>query len=138
MFSMGLGIGHVIMSTQASSFATVSGADTGYASSLFNSGRQLGSALGVALLATVLAGIGTTKVVAGHHVPNVQAYHVAFLVGAGIALIGSAVALTIHDADAAATMAPIVGHKGGADPQGGGEPHDPAVPIATVEFDRTT
>jgi EmrB/QacA subfamily drug resistance transporter len=106
MFAMGAAMGLVIMSTQASSFATVSGADTGYASSLFNSGRQLGSALGVALLATVLAAVGTTKVVDGHRIPNVTAYHAGFLVAAVVALIGSALALTIHDADAAATMAP--------------------------------
>jgi EmrB/QacA subfamily drug resistance transporter len=105
MFAMGLAMGQVIMSTQAASFATVSGADTGYASSLFNSGRQLGSALGVALLATVLAAVGTTKVVDGRHVANVAAYHAGFLVAAAVALIGSALALTIHDVDAAATMA---------------------------------
>jgi MFS family permease len=106
MLLMGLGMGHVIMSTQASSFATVSVADTGSASSLFNSGRQLGSALGVALLATVLAAVGTTKVEAGHHVTNVAAYHTAFLVGAVIALIGAGVAQTVVDSDAAATMVP--------------------------------
>ena len=104
MFVMGFSMAPVIVSTQAASFATVSHAETGYASSLFNSQRQLGSAAGVALLATVLAAVGTTHVVAGHTVANLAAYHAAFLVAAGVALIGSAVALTINDADAAATM----------------------------------
>ena len=78
--------------------------DTAQASSLFNSQRQLGSALGVALLASVLAFVGTEQVVAGHHVSDLAGYHVAFLVAAGIALLASMTALRIPDADAAATM----------------------------------
>src|ERR1019366_7845169 len=97
---MGLSMAPVIVSTQAASFATVSNADTGYASSLFNSQRQLGSAVGVALLATV----GTPHEVAGHVPAALAGYHAAFLVAAGVSLVGAAVALTIHDADAAATM----------------------------------
>ena len=104
MFAMGVSMGPVIISSQAASFATVSHADTGYASSLFNSQRQLGSAVGVALLATVLALVGTTHEVAGHVAANLAAYHAAFLVAAGVALVGAVVALTIKDVDAAATM----------------------------------
>jgi EmrB/QacA subfamily drug resistance transporter len=104
MFTMGLAMAQVIVSSQAASFATVSSADTGYASSLFNSQRQLGSALGVALVTTVLAAVGTTHLVDGHTTVNLAAYHAAFLTAAAVALVGSLVALTINDADAAATM----------------------------------
>jgi MFS family permease len=104
MFWLGLSMAQVIVSSQAASFATVSHAETGYASSLFNSGRQLGSALGVAILTTVLAAVGTTHEVDGHQAPNLVAYHAAFLTASGLALVGSVVALTISDADAAATM----------------------------------
>ena len=104
MLCMGMSMAQVFISSQAAAFATVSHAETGQASSLFNSQRQLGSALGVALLATVLAAVGTVHPVAGHQAPNLAAYHAAFLAAAGIALLGSAVALTINDADAAATM----------------------------------
>jgi EmrB/QacA subfamily drug resistance transporter len=104
MFALGLSMAQVIISSQAASFATVSLADTGSASSLFNSGRQLGSALGVAILSTVLAAVGTTHLVSGHPTANLAAYHAAFLTAAGLALVGSAVALTISDADASATM----------------------------------
>jgi EmrB/QacA subfamily drug resistance transporter len=104
MFTLGLSMAQVIISSQAASFATVSHAETGSASSLFNSGRQLGSALGVAIVSTVLAAVGTTTVVGGHPEPNLTAYHAAFLTAAAVALVGAAVALTIHDADAAATM----------------------------------
>jgi hypothetical protein len=60
--------------------------------------------MGIALLTTVLAAVGTTHVIDGHSVANLAAYHAAFLTAAGVALIGSGVALTISDADAAATM----------------------------------
>jgi EmrB/QacA subfamily drug resistance transporter len=104
MFSMGLCQAQSFISVQAASFATVSHEDTAQASSLFNSQRQLGSALGVALLASVLAFVGTEQVVAGHRVSDLAGYHVAFLVAAGIALLASMTALRIPDADAAATM----------------------------------
>ena len=95
----------VIVSTQAASFATISHADTGYASSLFNSQRQLGSALGR---------------VAGHHRAGRRGHHPSWSAGTGgqpgrlpRRLPGCRrrwpwsdrrVALTINDADAAATM----------------------------------
>jgi EmrB/QacA subfamily drug resistance transporter len=104
MFTLGLCMAQVIVSSQAASFATISLADTAQASSLFNSQRQLGSALGVAVLATVLAVVGTTRVVAGHTLSDLAGYHAAFLTASAIALIGAVVALTIHDADAASTM----------------------------------
>lgn len=104
MFTMGLCQAQSFISVQAASFATVSHADTAQASSLFNSQRQLGSALGVAALSSVLAAVGTEHLVAGHPAPNLAAYHVAFVVAAVVALVASATALTIHDADAASTM----------------------------------
>ncbi len=104
MFAMGLTMAQVFVSCQAAAFATISMPDTGSASSIFNSGRQLGSALGVAVLATVLAAVGTTHQVDGHTVANLAAYHAAFLTAAGIALVAAAIALTIRDVDAASTM----------------------------------
>ena len=104
MFTMGLAMAQVFISSQAASFATISHAEMGQASSLFNSERQLGSAVGVALVTTVLAAVGTVHLVGAHVTANLAAYHAAFLVAAGIAVIGSVVALSIKDADAAATM----------------------------------
>jgi hypothetical protein len=104
MFALGISMGQVIVSAQAASFATVSLADTGQASSLFNSGRQLGGAFGVAILTTVMAAVGTTRVIDGRPAADLGAYHAAFLTAAGLALVGAAVALTIKDADAQATM----------------------------------
>jgi EmrB/QacA subfamily drug resistance transporter len=104
MFTMGLSMAQVIVSSQAASFATISHADTGGASSLFNSGRQLGGALGVALVTTVLASVGATHLVDGHTAANLAGYHAAFVAGAALALVGAVIALSINDADADATM----------------------------------
>jgi EmrB/QacA subfamily drug resistance transporter len=104
MLGMGLAMGQVVVSTQAATFATVSPADTGHASSLFSMSRQLGSAIGIALLATVFTAVGTTRTVAGHVGPNLAAYHAAFLVAAFVAVLAVLPALTVEDADAVGTM----------------------------------
>ena len=89
---------------QAASFATITPAATGRASTMFNAIRQLGGAIGVAVLTTVIVFVGPVHLVAGHAVPNLTAYRVAFLVAAAIALSGVACSLSIRDADAAATI----------------------------------
>ena len=101
MLGMGLAMGQVVVSTQAATFATVSPADTGHASSMFSMTRQLGSAIGIALLATVFTAVGTTRTTGGHSVPNLTAYHTAFLVAAVLAVLAILPALTIQDPDAA-------------------------------------
>ncbi|MFC1416510.1 MDR family MFS transporter [Streptacidiphilus cavernicola] len=113
MFATGFSMAHVFMPAQTAAFATVSPAATGRASTLFNAQRQLGSAIGVALLGTVLAAIGTVRAAAATAtgapaatapVANLTAYHAAFLVAAGLAAVAAVVALFISDRDAAATM----------------------------------
>ena len=104
MLGMGLAMGQVVVSTQAATFATISPADTGHASSLFSMSRQLGSAIGIALLATVFTAVGTTRTIAGHSSPDLTAYHAAFLVAAFVALLAVLPALTVEDTDAASTM----------------------------------
>lgn len=91
---------------QAAAFATISSAETGQASALFNAQqRQTGASLGVALLSTVISAIGLTQVTArGTVVPNLAAYHASFLAAAVLALIAASIGLTIRDNDAAATM----------------------------------
>ena len=104
MFTMGLSMAQVFVPTQAAAFATISPAATGRASTLFNALRQVGGAIGVALLTTAIVLIGATHVVAGHQVANLTAYRTAFLVAAAFCLAGMASALSIHDTDAAATI----------------------------------
>jgi EmrB/QacA subfamily drug resistance transporter len=104
MFCLGVAMGQVFVPAQAAAFATISPEATGRASTLFNVIRQLGSAAGVAMFTTAIVAVGATKIVAGRPTPNLAAYHVAFLIAAAVAVAGAGVALTIHDADAAATM----------------------------------
>ncbi len=104
MFAMGLFMAQVIVPTQAASFATITPASTGRASTLFNALRQLGGAVGVAVFTTAIVAVGPFHAVDGHQVANLNAYHLAFLIAGAMALVGVGFALTIHDADAASTM----------------------------------
>ena len=81
-------------------FATISPADTGHASSPFSMTRRLGSATGITVLATVFTAIGTTHRITGHSTSNLTAYHIAFLV----ALVAIVPAITVHNADAASAI----------------------------------
>jgi MFS family permease len=104
MLGLGLGVSFVFIPSQAASMATITKAQAGRASSIFNAGKQLGGAIGVALLSTVLAAVGPTQENAGHLNVNPSAYHDAFLAAAAAAVLAITVALAIRDADASATM----------------------------------
>jgi EmrB/QacA subfamily drug resistance transporter len=116
MFTLGLAMGQVFVPTQAAAFATISAAETGRASTMFNAVRQLGGAVGVALLTTVIVLVGATHRVAGHEVANLTAYRVTFLVAAAICLLALGSSLSIHDADAAATIPPPRQRRRAAEP----------------------
>jgi EmrB/QacA subfamily drug resistance transporter len=121
MAGLGLGIACVFIPAQAFSMATITHAQTGRASSIFNAAKQLGGAVGVALLTTVLAAADPTRLAAGHITANLAAYHAAFLTAAAAVLLAVTVAVTICDTDAAATMIPR--HRHHAD----GHDKDPAL-----------
>jgi len=106
MLGLGIGVSLVFIPNQAASMATITKAQTGRASSIFNAGKQLGGAAGVALLTTVLAAAGPTREQAGHLTANLSAYHDGFLAAAAVALLSLMVALTVRDSDAAVTMVP--------------------------------
>jgi EmrB/QacA subfamily drug resistance transporter len=104
MLAIGLGMSCVFIPAQAASFATISPERTGRASTLFNAARQLGGAVGVAVLTTVLAAVGPTRLSAGRIVSNLGAYHAAFLAAAAIAVVAMVGAFSVSDREAAATM----------------------------------
>ena len=104
MFALGLAMAQVFVPVQAAAFATITPAATGRASTMFNTVRQLGGAIGVAILTTAIVLVGPVHIVGGHAVANLTAYRVAFLVAAAVALLGTACSLTIHDSDAARTI----------------------------------
>jgi MFS family permease len=104
MFTMGFAMAQIFVPTQAAAFATISPRATGSASTLFNTVRQLGGAIGVALFTTAIVLVGATRSVGGQQVAHLAAYRITFLVAAVVCLAGVASALSIHDADAADTM----------------------------------
>ena len=103
MLTLGLSMAQVFVPVQAAAFATITPAATGRASTMFNTTRQLGGAVGVALLTTVIVLVGPVHLVAGHAVANLAAYRVAFLAAAAVCLCALACSLSIRDADAAST-----------------------------------
>jgi MFS family permease len=121
VYVLGAGMSGVFLPSQAAAFATIPRVKTGDASTIFNAQRQLGGAIGVAALTTVITLLHPVHTVDGHSVANLHAYHVGFLVAAGIALLGALFALTVHDEDAVSTM--VVRRRGGQ------RPDDPEVEL---------
>jgi EmrB/QacA subfamily drug resistance transporter len=112
MFLMGAGMSGVFLPSQAASMATISPAATGRASTLFNAQRQLGGAIGVAVLTTVLAALHPVHLAGGRLTANLGAFDGAFLAAAAVALVAAlCAAVSVRDADAASTM---TGRHGGS------------------------
>ncbi len=104
MLALGLAMAQVFVPVQAAAFATITPEATGRASTMFNTVRQLGGAIGVAVLTTVIVAVGPVHIVGHHPVANLAAYRIAFAVAAAIALAGTACSLAIRDGDAARTI----------------------------------
>jgi MFS family permease len=129
MFTLGLFMGQVFVPLQAAAFATITPAATGNASTMFNTLRQLGGAIGVAILTTAIVAVGPLHLVGGHLVGNLTAYRVAFVVGAVFALLAIPCALTIRDSDAARTI-PGRGGMRAAGSRARGAAQEPAATLA--------
>jgi EmrB/QacA subfamily drug resistance transporter len=104
MLTLGLAMAQVFVPVQAAAFATITPEATGRASTMFNTVRQLGGAIGVAVLTTAIVAVGPVHIIGGHPVANLTAYRIAFLVAAAAALTGTLCSLTIRDSDAARTI----------------------------------
>ena len=100
----GAGMALVFAPSANAVLASVRSDQAGKASGATNAIRELGGVLGIAVLATVFTAVGTTRTVAGHATPNLNAYHVAFLVAAFLAILAILPALAVDDADAASTL----------------------------------
>ncbi len=103
MLLLGYGMSHVFLPSQAAAFTTISSARTSGGSVVFNAFRQLGGAVGVALLTAVVAE-GPARHLGSVAAPTLAAYHDGFVAAAIVAFAGAAIALAVDDADAAPTM----------------------------------
>lgn len=105
MFLIGAGMAYAFLPLRAAAFATISYSSTGRASAFYSAQTQLGAALGVAILGSMLSIIGPTTInSSGALEPNFVAYHAAFLTAAVLALVAACISLTVSDKDAAVTM----------------------------------
>jgi EmrB/QacA subfamily drug resistance transporter len=107
MFGRGCFMAFAFIPLQTATFATVSPADTGRASSLYNAQRQMGAALGVASLATILA--SRLNAAGGLRAPinaKVTSFHEAMAASGIFTVLGLISVWFIRDEDAAATMKP--------------------------------
>jgi EmrB/QacA subfamily drug resistance transporter len=97
MFFRGICMAFAFVPMQAATYANISPADTGRASAIYSTQRQVAAALGVATLASVL--ISRTEVSGA-----LGGFHAAFFVGTILIVLAALSGLMIHDEDAAATM----------------------------------
>jgi EmrB/QacA subfamily drug resistance transporter len=113
MFTRGAFMAFSFIPLQAATYATITPADTGRATAIYSTQRQVAAALGVATLATVLTSatqrhlagvVGATSPAAIS--AQLSAFHDVFLAAAALAATGAMVSLLIRDADAARTMRP--------------------------------
>jgi EmrB/QacA subfamily drug resistance transporter len=102
-FTSGSCIAWCNIAIQAASFSTISSADTGRASALFNTQGRVAGGLGVAVLATVVSSSAHSGPAATPEA-LVNAFHHAFLTAAVLIAIGGLIALRIRDSDAAVSM----------------------------------
>ncbi len=103
-FARGLAVGMVFVSIQTAAYGTTSIADTGRATSLFNTQRQIAYAFGVAVAATVIA--SKLASVGGDAAPaseQLAAYQAGFLAVGLIMAPAAIVSWFIDDDDVAAT-----------------------------------
>ena len=100
MFGRGLAMSFAFVPLQAATYANITPADTGRASALYSTQRQVSAALGVATLGTILISRTTAHTPAG----ALTGFRSAFLIGAVIVTLASVSGLLVRDEDAAATM----------------------------------
>jgi predicted MFS family arabinose efflux permease len=111
MFLRGVSMSFALVAAQTATFSTIKPEETGRASSLFNTNRQVAASVGVAVLTTVLLEqtaayvVGVTGAAAAAQA-QLLAFHDAFAASIVFGLVGIFFALRIHDKDAAASMQP--------------------------------
>jgi EmrB/QacA subfamily drug resistance transporter len=109
MFVRGIFMAFSFVPLQASTYSNITNVDTGRASAIFSTQRQVSAALGVATLATIWIS-RTNTLMEGARTTAQQAqaalggFHAAFFTAAILVVLAALSALLIHDEDAAASM----------------------------------
>jgi EmrB/QacA subfamily drug resistance transporter len=104
MFLRGVAMSFALVASQTATFSSIKPEETGRASALFNTNRQVAASVGVAVLTTVLS--QATLGVAATPQSQLQGFHAAFAASILFGVLGILFALRIHDADAAASFQP--------------------------------
>lgn len=105
IFLMGAGMAYMFLPMQTAAFATITSADMGRATAVYNAQWQVGLAFGIAVMSTTLSVVGLTRPgAAGVPIPNLISYHLAFVAAAVLVLMSVGIALQVRDKDAVATM----------------------------------
>jgi hypothetical protein len=93
-----VGLGLAFVPTTIAAVTGTKPDEAGLASGLINTSQQVGGALGLAVLATVATGTTNDVAASGERNPLValtEGFQDAFLVGAGMALLGALLAATV-------------------------------------------
>lgn len=109
LFLAGFANAFVFQTAQTLAFAVASPTTTTTSriSALYNTQRQMGAALGVAVLSSVIAVVGPTHLLpSGRTIANMASYQWAFALASMLTLVAAVIALTVHDRDAISTMRP--------------------------------
>jgi MFS family permease len=110
MFLRGLCMGFAFVPMQAATYATITPAQTGRASSIFSTQRQIGVSLGVAILASILTAHMQLDVVLGSNADPatidraLTGFHIAFGTAVLFAFMAAFAAMFISDREAEGTM----------------------------------
>jgi predicted MFS family arabinose efflux permease len=106
LFGLGIGLSFVPMTLTAT--AGVPPKEAGLASGLINTTRQMGGALGLAVLATLAAGTTRDSRAAGHSIEEAltSGYDKAFLIAGLLLLVGAGLAVFIGSGSSAPSGAP--------------------------------
>lgn len=107
MFARGCFFSFMLVSLQTATFATISPQLMGRASAISSAGRQVGSSLGVALLATVLTSrLGARDAALGGPDASaaITAFHESFIIAGVLAVAGFFAAFLVSDKEAAVSM----------------------------------
>lgn len=105
MLLLGAGAGLAFPALMALAMADVPQRDAGLASGLVNTTLQVGGALGLAVLATLSTSRSNHLLHSGHPLSSAltDGYHLSFLIGAGLVIAATVVALTVLQPARAAT-----------------------------------